>query len=497
VSLATQPLTHARLTRDIDTPGLATLDGYRAWGGYRALEKALAMTPAEICQVVSDSGLTGRGGAGFPTGRKWSLMPADKHPRYLVCNADESEPGTFKDRHLMERNPHLVLEGLVIAARAVEADQAFIYVRGEYAEIQSILEACLDEARAAGLVGDNILGSDWNLEVVIHGGAGAYICGEENALLESLAGNRGRPRPKPPFFPAAIGVYDAPTALNNVETLANVPFIVEHGPDEFKSVGTEKSTGTRLVCLSGHVKRPGVYEVPQGIPMTGLIEDLGGGMLDGKTLKAVQPGGSSSQFLTAEQVRDCTMDAESIRSLGSMAGSGAVIVIADDQCIVEYASRLGDFYYRESCGKCTPCREGTFWLSRVLRRIEAGTGREEDIDLMVDVCNNIDGKSLCALGEAAAWPIRSVVQQFTDDFRAHVEAHACPYGNVAVNPGIPAIQEIPLETPHPAEAPGLADAGDVEPREDASEPAETPAPRRRPGPMGEKAAHLLGVDDDD
>jgi NADH-quinone oxidoreductase subunit F len=484
MSQATQSLTHARLTRDIDSPNLSTLDGYRAWGGYRALEKAISMTPAEISQAVSDSGLAGRGGAGFPTGRKWSLMPADKHPRYLVCNADESEPGTFKDRYLLERNPHLVLEGIVIAARAVEADQAFIYVRGEYAEIQSIIQRCLDEAVVAGLVGDDIMGSGWNLDVVMHGGAGAYICGEENALLESLAGVRGRPRPKPPFFPAAIGVYDAPTALNNVETLANVPFIVEHGADEFKSVGTEKSTGTRLLCLSGHVKRPGVYEVPQGIPMTALIDDLGGGMLDGKTLKAVQPGGSSSQFLTAKQVKECAMDAESIRALGSMAGSGAIIVIAEDQCIVEYTSRLADFYYRESCGKCTPCREGTFWLSRVVRRIEAGAGRSADIDLMVDVCNNIDGKSLCALGEAAAWPIRSSVQQFTDDFRAHIDAHACPFHDQPVNPAIPVARvETPRENPHPAEPPQIP-------------PGDQTNTERRPGPMGDKAARLLGLDDD-
>ena len=385
------------------------------------------MTPAEIAQAVSDSGLTGRGGAGFPTGRKWSLMPRDKHPRYLVANADESEPGTFKDRYLMERNPHLLIEGMLISARAVDADQAFIYVRGEYAEVQEILAVALEEARAANLVGDDILGSGWNLDVVIHGGAGAYICGEENALLESLNGNRGRPRPKPPYFPAAIGLYDAPTALNNVETLCNVPLIVEHGADWFKSVGTEKSTGTRLFCLSGEVIRPGIYEVPQGIPALTLINDFAGGMRDGKKLKCIQPGGSSSQFLTAAQLEDTTMDADSLRAHGTMGGSGAVVVIPEDQCIVEYTARLADFYYRESCGKCTPCREGTFWLSRIVRRIEAGGGRQEDIDLMVDVCNNIDGKSLCALGEAAAWPIRSSVQQFTHEFQAHVDAHGCPY----------------------------------------------------------------------
>jgi NADH-quinone oxidoreductase subunit F len=429
-------LTHVRLTRDIETPGLATIDGYRRWGGYMALEKGLTMAPAEITQAVSDSGLRGRGGAGFPTGRKWTLMPPGKHPRYLVANADESEPGTFKDRYLMTRNPHMLIEGVLLSARAVEADQAFIYVRGEYAEIQAILETALAEAYTANLCGADILGSGWNLDIVIHGGAGAYICGEENALLESLTGNRGRPRPKPPYFPAAIGVYDAPTALNNVETLCNVPFIVEHGADEFKSVGTERSTGTRLICLSGHVNRPGVYEVPQGIPAMALINDLGGGMLGGKKLKAVQPGGSSSQFLTAAQLEDTTMDAESIQAHGSMAGSGAVVVISEEQCIVEYTSRLADFYYRESCGKCTPCREGTFWLSRVVRRIESGGGRPEDIDLITSVCNNIDGKSLCALGEAAAWPIRSSVQQFAPDFQAHVDAHGCPFRDEKVNPEV-------------------------------------------------------------
>ncbi|MFN2463875.1 MAG: NADH-quinone oxidoreductase subunit NuoF [Candidatus Dormibacteria bacterium] len=419
-------LIEPRLTRGIDTPGLRTLDGYREWGGYRALEQGLRMAPADIAQAVSDSGLTGRGGAGFPTGRKWSLMPKDKHPRYLVANADESEPGTFKDRYLMERNPHLLLEGVLLAARAVEADQAFIYVRGEYAEIQGILERAVEEAREANLVGDDILGSGWSLDVLVHGGAGAYICGEENALLESLNGNRGRPRPKPPYFPATIGLYDAPTALNNVETLCNVPLIVEHGAAWFKSVGTEKSTGTRLMCLSGQVNRPGIYEVAQGIPAMTLINDLAGGMRDGRRLKCIQPGGSSSQFVTAAQLQDMTMDADSIRSKGSMGGSGAVVVISEDQCMVEYTSRLADFYYRESCGKCTPCREGTFWLSRIVRRIEAGGGREEDVELMVDVCNNIDGKSLCALGEAAAWPIRSSVQQFEAEYRAHVAAHGCP-----------------------------------------------------------------------
>src|ERR1700716_2736552 len=272
------------------------------------------MAPAEIGQAVIDSGLRGRGGAGFPTGRKWSLMPQGKHPRYLVANADESEPGTFKDRYLMERNPHLVIEGIILAARAVEADQAFIYVRGEYAEVQSILERALAEAYEANLCGERVLGGDWGIDVVIHGGAGAYICGEENALLESLTGNRGRPRPKPPYFPAAIGAYDAPTALNNVETLANVPYIVEHGAEAFKAVGTEKSTGTRLICVSGNVNRPGVYEVPQGIPAIALIQDLGGGVLDGKQRKAVRPAGPPSQFLTAEQLQDTTLDAESIQA---------------------------------------------------------------------------------------------------------------------------------------------------------------------------------------
>jgi len=434
-----------RLTRDIETPGLATLDGYRRWGGYQALKKALQMTPTALVQRVSDSGLRGRGGAGFPTGRKWNLMPPSK-PRYLVANADESEPGTFKDRYLMERNPHLVLEGIIISSLAVEADQAFIYVRGEYPEVQEILQRSIDEARAANLVGDNILSSGWNLEVVVHGGAGAYICGEENALLESLNGNRGRPRPKPPYFPAAIGLYNAPTALNNVETLANVPLIVEHGVDWFKSVGTEKSTGTRMLCLSGHVNQPGVYEVAQGIPAMTLINELGGGVPEGRTLKAVQPGGASSQFLTARQLEDTTMDAESIAEHGSMAGSGAVVVIAEDQCIVEYTARLGDFFYRESCGKCTPCREGTFWLSRVLHRIEGGGGRSADVDLIIDVCNNIDGKSLCALGEAAAWPIRSSVQQFTDDYRAHIEAHGCPFKGPPVNPKVTRAMQV-LELP--------------------------------------------------
>jgi NADH-quinone oxidoreductase subunit F len=433
-------LLEPRLTRDIERPGLNTLSGYFEWGGYKALERVLAgRDPDGLAQAVSDSGLRGRGGAGFPTGRKWSLMPKDKHPRYLVANADESEPGTFKDRYLMERNPHLLLEGVLCAAYAIRADASFIYVRGEYRGVRELLEKTVADARVAGLVGDDILGSGWSQEVVVHSGAGAYICGEENALLESLTGNRGRPRPKPPYFPAAIGVYDAPTALNNVETLANVPLIALHGAGWFRQVGTEKSPGTRLMCLSGNVLRPGVYEVPQGIPMRALIDDLGGGMRDGRRIRGIQPGGSSSQFLTPEMIDACTLDAESIAALGSMAGSGAVIVIDEEQCIVEYTSRLADFYYRESCGKCTPCREGTFWLHRMVRRIEAGGGRPEDVELIVDVCNNIDGKSLCALGEAAAWPIRSSVQRFEADYRAHVDAHGCPHKERVALPAEPEV----------------------------------------------------------
>ena len=429
-----EQLVFPRLTRDIDMEGLATYAGYRRWGGYRALERAMTMEPADITAEVKASGLNGRGGAGFNAGMKWGFLPANKFPRYLVVNCDESEPGTYKDRWLLERNPHLLIEGTLITARAVTAAQAFIYVRGEYDAVSSLLESAIEEARAANLVGQNILGTGWDFEITIHKGAGAYVCGEENALLESLAGNRGRPRPKPPYFPAAIGLYDAPTVLNNVETIATVPIILTEGPEEFRSVGTEKSPGTRLICVSGHVKSPGVFEVRHDISVTAIIEDLCGGMLPGRELKAVQPGGSSSPILTAEEASRCRLDIESLRSFGAaVPGTGGVIAIAQDQCMVEYASRLADFYYRESCGKCTPCREGTFWLSRIFRRIESGAGRLEDVELIKDVCGGIDGKVLCGLGDGAIVPLRSAVNRFEAEFLQHIEQKGCPFKSAAAD----------------------------------------------------------------
>jgi NADH-quinone oxidoreductase subunit F len=415
------------LTRNLDAKDIRSIDGYRLVGGYEALESALRKTPQAVVDEVKASGLRGRGGAGFPTGNKWAFLPADKHPHYLAANADESEPGTYKDRFLIERNPHLVLEGIIISAYAIQAPQAFIYVRGEYREVQEILIKTVAEAGRVGLIGKNIRGTGWDLEVVVHGGAGAYICGEETALLESLEGDRGRPRPKPPF-PAIAGLYQMPTVVNNVETLANVPFIVRNGAAAYRATGgTEKSPGTRLLCSSGHVARPGVYEVRLDMPVMDFINGPCGGMAAGKKLKAIQPGGTSTPFLTADMCATASFDYESIAAHGSFAGAGSVIVISEDQCMVEYTSRLADFYFHESCGKCTPCREGTFWLTRIFKRIEEGRGRLEDIDLIADVCGNINGKSLCALGDGAAMPIASSVQHFRAEYEEHVATGGCPH----------------------------------------------------------------------
>ena len=412
------------LLRNVDVPDSHRIEVYLARGGYRALPQVLkGMQPAEVVDLVKRSGLRGRGGAGFPAGMKWSFVPKGVYPRYLVCNADEGEPGTCKDRVLMERDPHLVVEGIAIASFAIEAHHAFIYVRGEFELSAKRLEGAIAEARAYGYLGSNIQGSGYDLEIVVHRGSGAYICGEETALLTSLEGERGNPRLKPPF-PATEGLYRKPTVINNVETLANLPLIVERGAEWYTSMGTEKSPGIKLFALSGHVKRPGVYELPLGTTLRTLIEEYGGGTLDDRPIKAIIPGGSSSPMLTAAQI-DTPMDYESIAAAGSMLGSGAVIVMAEGTCMVAVARRLAQFYAHEDCGQCVPGREGIAWLAKILERIEAGRGREQDLDLLLDICDGLSGRSLCPMGDAVVGPVRSSIKHFRADYLAHIQTGRC------------------------------------------------------------------------
>jgi NADH-quinone oxidoreductase subunit F len=410
----------------LDFPGdRRDIAAYEAAGGYASLRKAFTMAPADIVAAVDQSGLRGRGGAGFPTGRKASFLPKDRKPAYLCVNADESEPGTFKDREIMLRNPHALIEGVLIMSFGMGASSAFIYIRGEYRTEFEVLRRALEEARSRGFVGANVLGSGYNATVVLHRGAGAYICGEETALLSSLEGERGQPRSKPPF-PAVAGLYAAPTLVNNVETLASVPFILAMGPEEYAAIGTERSKGTRVFSLSGNVKRPGNYELPLTATLRDLIEGCGGGATEGRTIKAIIPGGSSTPVLLPDQI-DTGIDYESIAAAGSMAGSGAVVVIDDRTCMVQLALRVAEFYRHESCGKCTPCREGTQWGVDIIRRIELGEARPGELDLLLNVCDRILGKCLCPLGDAMAMPVASYVTHFREEFQRHVDEGGCPY----------------------------------------------------------------------
>ena len=415
------------LFKDIETPGLTGIETYRRMGGYEALAATLGKkTPDEVIEIVKASGLRGRGGAGFPAGLKWSFVPkASPKPRYIVCNADESEPGTFKDRELMVKNPHLLLEGILLAGYAIGSKVGYIYFRGEFAYVQAIVDRAIAEARAAGMLGANILGSGFDYQIHTHLGAGAYICGEETALLSSLEGFRGQPRLKPPF-PAVEGLYACPTVVNNVETLMNVPHIVKHGAQWYRQWGTEKSAGTKVLSVSGPVKRPANYEVPLGLPLRTLIEspEYCGGMRDGLKVKAVIPGGSSVPMMPASQL-DTPLDYESLNAVGTFLGSGGVIVIDDQTCIVDSLWNMIRFYRHESCGKCTPCREGTYWMAEILERLERGEGRETDIDLLADVADNILGKSFCALGDAAAMPVQGALKHFRDEFEHHVKHKRC------------------------------------------------------------------------
>jgi NADH-quinone oxidoreductase subunit F len=430
------------LFKDIDTPGLRSIDVYRAGGGYETARAVLGKTAAEECiEIVKASGLRGRGGAGFPTGMKWGFVPKQSpKPRYLVCNADESEPGTFKDRELMEKNPHLLIEGMLLSAYAIGAHVGYIYLRGEFEYIQRILDRAIAEATAAGLVGDDALGTGFAFHVHTHLGAGAYICGEETALLSSLEGYRGQPRLKPPF-PAVEGLYACPTVVNNVETLMNVPFILRKGAQWYRQWGTEKSPGTKVFSVSGPVKRPGNYEVEMAVPLRTLLDAHCGGMRDGLRVKAVIPGGSSVPLLPASML-DTGLDFESMAAAGTLLGSGGVIVIDDQTCIVDALWNITRFYEHESCGKCTPCREGTYWMSEVFERIETGYGRSRDIDLLVDVSDNILGKSFCALGDAAAMPVMGAIKHFREEFEYHVTHRRC-----LVNRRQPARAATPAEVP--------------------------------------------------
>ncbi len=406
--------------------GSETLEVYRDHGGYAALEKALKeYTPGDLIELVKDSGLRGRGGAGFPAGLKWSFIPKDPGvPKYLACNADESEPGTFKDRYFIERDPHQFIEGMLITSYAIEAELAFIYIRGEFVHGARVLERALDEARQAGLVGKNILGNGFNCEIHLHRGAGAYICGEETGMLSSLEGMRGEPKLKPPF-PALKGLYGMPTIINNVETLACVPHIVQYGAEWFKSIGTEKSTGPKVFCLSGHVERPGLYEYPLGISLRDLIEEVGGGMLGGRPLKGIVPGGSSTPVLTPDKL-DTLLDFESVAEAGSMLGTASVIVMDETVCMVEAAANLAHFYSHESCGQCSQCREGTTWMAKILDRIEAGRGRKEDLDTLLDMCGSMKGTTICALSDAAAMPTEAFITNYREEFEQHIAEGRCP-----------------------------------------------------------------------
>lgn len=425
-----------------------TLKTYLEQGGYEGLKNALAQTPEQVIETVKACNIRGRGGAGFPAGMKWSFVPKDsKVPKYLVVNADESEPGTFKDRYVMERDPHLLLEGVAICARAIGANRAYIFIRGEFFHPTARVEAAIKEAEAAGWLGKNIQGSGFDLHVTTHPGAGAYICGEETALLNSLEGKRGYPRLKPPF-PAVKGAFGGPTVVTNVETLACVPLALTKGPDWFAKWGVEKNGGTKVYCVSGSVKSPGVFETPHNVTLRELIE-LAGGMMPGTKLKAVIPGGSSVPVLTPRpapallpplkegEVRDpktqipeeidVRMDFESVRKVNSFMGSCGVIVIDDKTCMVRSLLNLMQFYHHESCGQCTPCREGTGWLERMLLRFEKGDGTPADIDKIYSAGKNIMGNTICALGDAAAMPTMSYIEKFRDEFEAHVREHRCPY----------------------------------------------------------------------
>lgn len=407
------------LFRDIDEPGLATLEVYERRGGYESLRKALTMAPEEVLEQLTESNLRGRGGAGFQIGKKASFLPKGSMDKYLVCNADESEPGAFKDRELIQKNPHQLIEGILIAAYAAGTNKAFIYIRGEYERPAEILEAAVAEAATAGYIGERVLGSELTVSLVVHRGAGAYICGEETALLDSLEGKRGNPRLKPPF-PAVQGLFQGPTLLNNVETLSNLSHVIRMGGEEYAKLGVETSTGTKVVSVSGCVQRPGNYEIELGIPLREIIYGLAGGPFEGHEVKAFFPGGSSAPLLTADDL-DLPYDFDSMAKAGSMLGSGSIIVLDDSVRMIDVALKTAKFYRHESCGKCTPCREGTNWTVKMLERLECGEATPMDLDIIASVQEQIIGNCLCVLGDSMAMPIGSMVAKFRAEFEEHIE----------------------------------------------------------------------------
>ena len=404
----------------VDRPDSYTIESYLSSGGYSALRKALGMAPGDITDAVKKSGLRGRGGAGFPAGIKWSFVPPDsKKPVYLCCNADESEPGSFKDREILEKDPHQMIEGIIIACYAIRSHKAYIYIRGEMPYGAKRIQQALDEAYAHGYLGKNILLSSFDIDIKLYIGAGAYICGEETGLLESIEGKKGEPRPKPPF-PAQIGLFGCPTIVNNVETLACVPHIINNGADWFASIGTPRNTGTKIFGLSGHVTNPGLYELPLGINLLELIEEYGGGVLGGRRIKAVSPGGSSSAVFSADEL-DIAMDFDSIAAAGSMLGTAGVTVMDETVSMVKVAQNLAHFYRDESCGQCVQCREGTWWLEKILREIDEGKGSIEYIDIILDACSQMRGTTICALADGCAMPIDSIVRKFRDEFEEQIK----------------------------------------------------------------------------
>ena len=416
------------LSRNFEIPNAHNIDVYEANGGYKALKKALTMDGEEIIEEVKKSNLRGRGGAGFPCGVKWSFLPKESDvPKYLAVNADEGEPGTFKDRYLMELDPHRHLEGCIITAWALGIRYCYIFIRGELMHGARRLEKAIEQAYDKGYLGENIMGKGFDFDIYVHRGAGAYICGEETGMLEGLEGKSGQPRMKPPF-PAVVGLFQAPTIVNNVETISSIPFIIENGGQWFADLGIEKNGGPKLYGLSGPINNPGVYEAPSGITTRELLEsdEYGGGMRDGHELRAFIPGGSSCAVLKPEHL-DVPTGFEPLREVGSSLGTGCITFIDTETCLVRLTARLAHFYHHESCGQCTPCREGSGWAAKVLDAIEAGRGRREDLDLLLDMCNNIQGNTICALGDSIAIPVRSYIQTFTEEFERHIEEGCCPY----------------------------------------------------------------------
>lgn len=408
------------LSAKFDIEDAHLLEVAKKHGAYKTLDKVFAMEPGQVIDEVKNSGLRGRGGAGFPAGVKWSFLPKDlDKPVYLAVNSDESEPATFKDRYILVKDPHMMIEGIIICCYAIGCHDTYIYIRGEYTSQVKILQRAIDEAYEAGYLGEKVAGHDFRIDVTVHRGAGAYVCGEETALLESIEGKKGQPRSKPPF-PAVVGLYDCPTIINNVQSIASLPYILDQGAEAYKVYGTERSSGTHLFGISGHVEKPGMYELPLGLPMPEVLEKVAGGVWKGRKLKAVIPGGSSTPVLTAEEIKTVTLDYESMAEHKTMFGSGGIVVLDETVDIVKLVENLIYFYHHESCGQCTPCREGLGWMLKIVKKIIGGEGTAEDIDLLVELCDNIEMKTVCVLSAACTMPVRSYLNKFREEFEAYV-----------------------------------------------------------------------------